>query len=126
MTARERELFTDTDETLRVDFHSWRRAYSQALAEAGVNVQTATALAGHASLGAHQRYLASAGTMKSLPAAALPNITVREAAGSASPSSGVIGSGELPIGEGVSQKPFKSSGADGTRTRGLRRDRPAL
>src|SRR6185436_11576267 len=48
MTARERELFTETADTLPVDFHSWRRAYSQALADAGVNAQQATALAGHA------------------------------------------------------------------------------
>ena len=125
MTARERELFTDTAETLRVDFHSWRRAYSQALADAGVNVQQATALAGHATLGAHQRYLASSGTMKSLPAAALPKIEIR----------GMVLEVEAPSPPGRSnrkqfpsdskegfQKTLKTSGADGTRTRGLRRD----
>src|SRR5690606_29469918 len=45
LTARERELFEETDYTLPVDFHSWRRAFNQALAEAGVNAQQAQALA---------------------------------------------------------------------------------
>src|SRR5262249_31967724 len=55
--ARWRELFDETDLTKPVDFHSWRRAYNQALADAGLNAQEAAALAGHASLSAHQRYL---------------------------------------------------------------------
>ncbi len=76
MTPRERELFVETDFTLPVDFHSWRRAYSQALADADVNVQQATALAGHASLEAHQRYLQSGGRIRALPEAALPKLRV--------------------------------------------------
>ena len=71
-TRRELELFEPTDFTLPVDFHSWRRAYSQALAEAEVTLQQAQALAGHASLAAHSRYIQSAQTMRSMPAAALP------------------------------------------------------
>jgi hypothetical protein len=54
-TRRERELFEETDFTLPVDFHSWRRAFTQALADAEVNAQHATALAGHPSLAAHAR-----------------------------------------------------------------------
>jgi integrase len=76
LTARERELFEETAYTLPVDFHSWRRAYSQALADADVNVQQATALAGHASLAAHQRYLANATKVRAIPTAALPRIGV--------------------------------------------------
>jgi integrase len=75
-SKRWRELFTDTDFTLRVDFHSWRRAFAQALADADVNAQTAQALTGHASLAAHARYLRSSGKLRALPAAALPQITI--------------------------------------------------
>lgn len=64
---RERVLFTETPERLPVDFHSWRRAYSQALADADVNAQQASRLAGHDSLSAHQRYLQNAEKMARLP-----------------------------------------------------------
>jgi hypothetical protein len=40
-------LYNDTPTTPRVDFHSFRRAFNTPLAEAGVNVQQATHLAGH-------------------------------------------------------------------------------
>jgi len=76
LTPRERELFEDTEFTRPVDFHSWRRAYSQALAEANVSAQQAQALAGHASLDAHQRYLLNTSKMRELPEAALPQIRV--------------------------------------------------
>jgi integrase len=76
LTKRERELLDETPYTLPVDFHSWRRAYSQALADADVNAQTATALAGHASLAAHARYLANASKVLSIPEKALPRIGV--------------------------------------------------
>jgi hypothetical protein len=59
-----------------VGFHSWRRAYSQALANAGASAQQAQALAGHASLDAHQRYLHNTAKMAEVPAAALPSIRV--------------------------------------------------
>ena len=113
LATRERELFVETPHTLPVDFHSWRRAYSQALADADVNAQRATALAGHASLAAHQRYLANASKVLAIPEAALPRIGVFHHF-----------SGETPDPENDLQR--KTSGADGTRTRGLRRDRPAL
>ncbi len=77
MTPREREIFEETAYTLPVDFHSWRRRYSQALAEADVNAQQATALAGHASLDVHQRYLASATKVARIPERALPGILAR-------------------------------------------------
>jgi integrase len=72
MTARERELLEGTDMVRRVDFHSWRRAFNQALADAGVNLQQAQALAGHSSMEAHQRYLKNTGAMRRMPPAALP------------------------------------------------------
>jgi len=73
-SARWRELFEDTKQTKRVDFHSWRRAYNQALADAEVNAQQAAALAGHADLGAHMRYLNNTAKMRSVPDAALPTL----------------------------------------------------
>jgi len=75
-TSRERELFEETEFTKPVDFHSWRRAYNQALAEAGVNAQQAQALAGHASLEAHARYLANTSTAREIPINALPNLSI--------------------------------------------------
>lgn len=76
MTPRERELFEETEFTLPVDFHSWRRAFNQALADAGVNAQQAQALAGHSSLEAHERYLRNSQRMREIPAAALPKLLV--------------------------------------------------
>jgi integrase len=75
-SARWRELFTETEYTLPVDFHSWRRAFAQALADADLNAQRSMALTGHASLAAHARYLRSAGKLQKLPEAALPALTV--------------------------------------------------
>lgn len=123
LTQRERELFEETEYTLPVDFHSWRRAYTQALADADVNAQQASALAGHASLAAHARYLANSGKPRSIPAAALPSLDVRALVGA-----------EVDLRDplrGVSTLPRFSiqrdlSGADGTRTRGLLRDRQAF
>jgi len=73
LTPREAVLFEETDSTLPVDFHSWRRAFNQALADAGVNAQQAQALAGHASLQAHERYLRNSQKMRTMPAAAVPH-----------------------------------------------------
>jgi integrase len=72
MTAREVELFIGTDHMAPVDFHSGRRAYCQALANAGVNAQLAKALAGHATEAAHEKYLRSSETARELPALARP------------------------------------------------------
>jgi integrase len=77
LTPREVELFEPTEHTDPVDFHSWRRAFTQALANAAVNVQTSAALAGHASLSAHARYLANSSKARAIPEAALPDIQAR-------------------------------------------------
>lgn len=76
MTPREVELFEETEHTRPVDFHSWRRAFVQALADAEVNAQQAAALAGHSSLQAHAMYLNSTAKARELPAGALPNLRV--------------------------------------------------
>jgi len=76
LTPRERELLEGTDTVKPVDFHSWRRAYNQALADAGLSAQQASALAGHADLGAHARYLNNTAKMRCVPLAALPKLAV--------------------------------------------------
>lgn len=76
MTPREVELFVETEYTLPVDFHSWRRAYAQALAAAGVNEQQAMALTGHTSATVHHRYSQSAAKVATVPASALPRLGV--------------------------------------------------
>jgi hypothetical protein len=78
-TERERELFAETEFTKPVDFHSWRRAFGQALADAELNAQAAVALAGHSSLAAHQRYLSNTSQANATPAAALHAIGVHSA-----------------------------------------------
>lgn len=71
-TKRQRELFTETSYSLPVDFHSFRRAFNTALADAGVNVQIAMRLAGHTSTAAHMRYVMS--RARQVPEAALPKL----------------------------------------------------
>ena len=70
-TKRECQLQTDTPETRRADFHSFRRAYNTGLAAAGVNVQQAMALAGHRNPSTHMRYVLLSEAL-AVPEAALP------------------------------------------------------
>lgn len=77
-SARWHELFDETPHTRPVDFHSFRRAYAQALADADVSAQQAAALAGHADLGAHLRYLMNTSKTRRLPERALPDLRVVE------------------------------------------------
>ena len=65
-------LYALGDMTLPVDFHSFRRAYATALADAGTNVQEAMVLTGHTDPKVHQRYQARA--VKVLPAKAMPQL----------------------------------------------------
>ncbi len=65
-------LYHETATTLPVDFHSFRRAFNTALAEAGVNVQHAMHLAGHSDAKTHMRYVMQAPALRTIPAAALP------------------------------------------------------
>src|SRR5690606_29126940 len=79
LSARERELFEETEFTKPVDFHSFRRAFKQALADAGVELTTAMTLSGASDVKAHQRYLTNTAKMRTLPAAALPNFSIMRA-----------------------------------------------
>jgi integrase len=69
-------LYYETATTLPVDFHSFRRAFNTALAEAGVNVQHAMHLASHADAKVHSRYVMSTKAMRTIPDAALPRLPV--------------------------------------------------
>jgi hypothetical protein len=68
------EIFHETATTLPVDFHSFRRAFNTALAAAGVNVQLAMKLAGHADERTHMRYVMDAPEMRRIPEAAIPRL----------------------------------------------------
>jgi integrase len=68
-----RELFESTEVTLRVDFHSFRRAYSTALAEVDADGRLSMRLTGHKSLATHNLYVMRSGTMR-VPEAALPKV----------------------------------------------------
>jgi site-specific recombinase XerD len=132
MTPRERELLEPGAYTMPVDWHSWRRAYTQALADAGATAQQATALAGHASLSAHARYLQRSGRALEAPAGSVPvwnGADFGHARGDDDEDEQLPDPpADVPAIANPSKKKSgrKTSGADGTRTRGLRRDRPAL
>ena len=74
-TRRQRDLFSDTEHTRQLDFHSFRRAFNTALARANVNAQAAMVLAGHTDIKTHMRYVASS-TIRTLPASATPDLSV--------------------------------------------------
>jgi hypothetical protein len=89
-TAKEKALFEEGKYTLPVDFHSWRRAWSQALAKVGANVQTAAAVTGHASdLRAHGRYLQNPTEAMVVPAGVVPMLVSAEVSGDGEPADGV-------------------------------------
>jgi integrase len=67
-------LYFETATTLPVDFHSFRRAFNTALAEAGVNMQKAMALAAHGDERTHMRYVMGTTAMRTIPAEALPSL----------------------------------------------------
>jgi len=69
-------LYFETATTRPVDFHSFRRAYNTALAEAGVNVQQAMHLAGHSDAKTHLRYVMQTRAMGTVPEAALPRLAL--------------------------------------------------
>jgi integrase len=68
-------LYFETATTLPVDFHSFRRAFASALAEAGVNVQHAMHLTSHSDPRVHARYVMHTAAMRAIPDAALPALT---------------------------------------------------
>lgn len=76
LTAREKELLELSQFTKPVDFHSFRRAFKQGLADAGVDVQAAMTLSGASDAKTHQRYLRNTAKMRQVPEAALPNLSI--------------------------------------------------
>jgi integrase len=74
-TARGRCLIqTGSAELKPLDFHSFRRAFNTALADIGLNIQTAVRLAGHKNAGTHMRYVMIAETLIT-PAGAMPKLS---------------------------------------------------
>ena len=67
-------LYFETATTLPVDFHSFRRAFASALAEAGVNVQHAMHLTAHSDPRVHARYVMRTSAMRAIPEAAIPRL----------------------------------------------------
>ncbi len=72
VTVRPELLTGRPGQSKRLNFHSFRHAFNSALARAGVNVQTAMALANHADAKTHMRYVEPSPEMKRIPLAALP------------------------------------------------------
>jgi site-specific recombinase XerC len=68
-------LYYETATSKRVDFHSFRRNFNTALAEADVNVQRAMHLAGHSNAATHMRYVMRTKAMRAIPDAALPRLS---------------------------------------------------
>jgi len=69
-----RDILDDMRTSLPVDFHSLRRAFNTALAEAGVNVQRAMHLASYSDPRVHHRYVMRTKAMQQMPAEALPQL----------------------------------------------------
>ena len=67
-------LYFETATTLPVDFHSFRRAFASALADAGVNVQHAMILSSHSDPRVHARYVNRSTAMRHIPEAAVPRL----------------------------------------------------
>lgn len=72
-------LQTDTDESRRLDFQSFRRGLVTALADAGVNAQTSLAITGHTQLSTQLKHYMGKRRVK-VPRAALPGGAVEAAA----------------------------------------------
>ncbi len=70
-------LYFETEVSLPVDFHSFRRAFASGLAEAGVNVQHAMHLTAHSDPRVHSLYIARTAAMRSIPLEALPPLPGR-------------------------------------------------
>ena len=68
-------LYFDTTVSRKVDFHSFRRAYSGALAKAGLNLQSSMALTSHSEPSVHMGYVRELAAATVVPAEALPILT---------------------------------------------------
>jgi integrase len=95
LTERERALFLEGRYTEPVDFHSWRRAYVQAVEEAGTSGIGASvlstsergALSGHAEETTRQMYLRRYGKALTAPEGAMPLLGT----GDGGPATGIFG-----------------------------------
>ena len=79
LTDRERELFTETEFTRPVDFHSFRRQFKQGLADLGVDIQTSMTLSGATDPAAHRRYLNNTSKARQLPEGSLSSFGIVDA-----------------------------------------------
>jgi integrase len=79
-------LYFETATTLPVDWHSFRRAFASALADAGVNAQHAMILSAHSDPRVHARYVMRTAAMRAIPDAALPRL----------PAGGLVEAAEAP------------------------------
>ena len=120
-------LYFETASTLPVDFHSFRRAFASALADAGVTVQHAMHLASHSDPKVHARYVMHTAAMRTIPDAALPRLPVA-GLGEASKGAGNVTNRDVsPSTPDVICKNQNDSGAGhGVRTRDLRLGKPTL
>lgn len=107
MTPRERELFVPARYTEPVNFHSWRRAWSQGLERVGVDIVLGGALTGQtAAMQAHYRQ--NSRRAKSIPAESLPDLT-----------GGIFGQGldNNPKGVGLTESDYPEVSATSLRAR---------
>lgn len=74
MGIREHDVHHDTPTSRKVDWHSFRRAFATALAEAGTNEQTARLLVAHGDASVHARYVQQTRAMRQIPAEAVPQL----------------------------------------------------
>jgi integrase len=98
-TFAQDELYAETAWSLPVDFHSFRRAFKTALAEAGIATEHAMHLSGSSDPRTHARYVMQTPAMQRIPAAAVPSPTARIATGIATASD--LPPGSLGAGHGV-------------------------
>lgn len=72
MGIRDHDVHHDTPTSRKADWHSFRRAFATALAEAGTNEQTARLLVAHGDASVHARYVQQTRAMQHIPSAAVP------------------------------------------------------
>jgi integrase len=140
----ERALLFDNETTRATDVHCFRHAFCTGIADAGASLQEQMLAAGHSNPRTAMGYVHLNQRKVVDTTGQVPNLRGSQQAAnprnSAAPTESIVHDGRrLSIRRGTNEKrsavttdrPHSSfsdslSGADGTRTRGLRRDRPAL
>jgi integrase len=97
-----RELFTETDFTLPVDFHSFRRAFVKAGRRAGVSADITMKLSGHASREVHEIYVGDDPAFEEIPDAMIPELPALRTPEPVSPMS-LLGPARTVMAHGKSQ-----------------------